>query len=118
MASQYRVNVYESEDDRDNIIARVRYNADLDYWDGRNHSNGGVGMHKGITKLKNGTFVIIIGSDWQGSTDYGYAVSKKEAVKEILKADGAELFGMKKFAPLKELYDALTNQEDEDDEEE
>jgi hypothetical protein len=34
-AKQYRVNVYENQYDLDgDVIARVRYNQNLDYWDG------------------------------------------------------------------------------------
>ncbi len=40
---EYRVPVY---DENDRVIARVRYNADLDCWDGRNWSNGGLGNTK------------------------------------------------------------------------
>jgi hypothetical protein len=37
-----RVNVYESEF-CNKIVARVKYNEKLDYWDGRNRGNGGLG---------------------------------------------------------------------------
>ena len=33
--------------DDNNIIARVNYNSNLDYYDGHNYTNGGVGLHKG-----------------------------------------------------------------------
>jgi hypothetical protein len=61
MAIRYQITVYNSENEP---IAPVQYNADLDYWDGRNFSNGGFGRHKGLTKLKNGQYVIINGTDW------------------------------------------------------
>lgn len=78
---QYRVNVYETQYDLDgDVIARVRYNQNLDFWDGRNWQNGGMGRHKGITKLKDGRYVIIIGSDWQGERDYAYIVDADEAL--------------------------------------
>lgn len=99
MAKEYRVNVYENEES-DEIISRVRYNADLDYWDGRNWTNGGVGRHKGITKLKDGRYVIINGTQWQGEKDVAYVVSETEAIQEILRAQKAELFKTKKFAEL------------------
>ena len=65
MDKQYRINVYNDEMSNE-VIARVRYNSNLDYWDGHNWSNGGVGRHKGLTKLKNGQYVLINGSNWQG----------------------------------------------------
>ena len=79
------VNVYESEFCNE-IVARVKYNEKLDYCNGRNWGNGGLGMHKGITKLKDGRFVIIIGSQMQGSKDYAYIVSKEEALQEVLES--------------------------------
>ena len=114
---QYRVNVYDENGD---VIARVRYNSCLDYWDGRNWTNGGMGRHKGITKLKDGRYVIIIGTDWQGERDYAYVVDADEALQEILKAQRLELLDTKKFAELKKLYEEkyLLELEDDDDLEE
>ena len=113
-AKQYRVNVYEDGD----VIARVRYNSALDYWDGSNWLNGGTGRHKGITKLKDGRYVIIIGSDWQGERDYAYVVDADEALQEILKAQQLDLLNTKKFAELKKLYEEKYLLEDDDDLEE
>ena len=115
---EYRINVYESQDLQEVVVARVRYNQDLDYWDGSNHVNGGTGMHKGITKLKDGRYVIIIGSQWQGSTDYGYIVSAKEALQEILKSDNSQLLDTKKFKDLKTLYEENMVEEEGEEEEE
>lgn len=115
MALEYRVNVYLSEEDSD-VISRVRYNANLDYWDGRNHSNGGTGKHKGLTKLKDGTYVLIHGTNWQGEKDYAITVSDEEALNEILKSGNIELLKMKKFKTLKDLYETSMIKEDLDDE--
>jgi hypothetical protein len=101
--SKYQVTVYDSDGE---AVARVNYNADLDYWDGRNYTNGGTGRHKGLTKLKDGRYVIINGSDWQGDRDTAHIVSKEEALKEIVKSDNFELLKTKKFKELKELYDS------------
>lgn len=116
MPKDYRVNVYLDEMDRDQVIARVRYNAALDYWDGRNFANGGVGMHKGITKLRDGRYVIIEGTQWQGEKDYAYIVSDGEALQQILKSGNSELLNMKKFADLKKLYSKLEIEYPEDEE--
>jgi hypothetical protein len=72
-------------------------------------------MHKGITRLKDGRFVIIIGSQKQGSKDYAYIVSKEEALQEILKSDKLELLEDKKFAELKTLYEKLCELEEIDE---
>lgn len=118
---EYRISVYTDQysamNNDGDIVSRVRYNQDLDYWDGHNYVNGGTGMHKGITKLKDGRYVIIIGSQWQGSRDYGYIVSPEEALQEILKSGNGQLLDTKKFRALKALYEQ-TMVEDEDDEEE
>jgi len=116
---QYRVNVYENQHGlflNGEVIARVRYNQNLDYWDGGNWTNGGTGRHKGITKLKDGRYVIIMGTDWQGERDYAYVVDAEEALQEILKAQRLELLDTKKFADLKKLYEEKYLLELEDDE--
>jgi len=103
-AKQYRVNVYKNQYDLGgDVIARVRYNQNLDYWDGRNWQNGGMGRHKGITKLRDGRYVIIIGSDWQGERDYAYTVDADEALQEILKAQQLELLDTKEICRAKEV---------------
>lgn len=115
MGKQYRVNVYDENGD---VIARVRYNSCLDYWNGRNWQNGGLGLHKGITKLRDGRFVIIHGTDWQGEKDWAEVVSPEQALQEILKSGNTELLNKKKFVELKKLYEEKYLLEDEDDLEE
>ena len=112
---KYWINVYDEDGD---IIARVRYNQDLDYWNGYNFQNGGVGRHKGITKLKDGRYVIIIGTNWQGEKDYDYVVDADEALQEILKSGNTELLSTEKFAGLKKLYEEKYLIEDDELEEE
>ena len=112
MTKQYRINVYEDE----KIIARVRYNTILDYWDGHNWQCGSPGKHKGLTKLKDNRYVIINGSDWQGDSDYGTIISKENALQEILKSQNLQLLKMKKWKELKKMYDEKYS-DCEDDEE-
>lgn len=107
---EYRVNVY----DGDKVVSRVRYNANLDYWNGRDWSNGGVGRHKGLTKLKDGRYVLIHGTDWQGERDWAEVISPEEALQEILKSNNLELLKTKKFKELKELYEKTLVGEDDD----
>jgi predicted RNase H-related nuclease YkuK (DUF458 family) len=114
MGKQYRVNVYENGD----VIARVRYNSCLDYWDGRNWTNGGVGRHKGLTKLRDGRYVLIHGTDWQGEKDWAEIISPEQALQEILKSGNTELLETKKFYELKQLYQNLELEDDDDLEEE
>jgi len=100
ISMEYRVNVFNEKGD---VVARVRYNSNLDYWDGRNWSNGGVGKHKGLTKLKDGSYVLIYGTDFQGEKDYGIIITPQQALNEILKSGNSHLLKTKKFKELAEL---------------
>jgi hypothetical protein len=101
------VPVYSGE----KVIANVKYNSNLDRSDGSNWNCGSVGLHLGITKLKNGQFVLIHGTDWQGGKDRAEVISNEEALQEILKAGANSLLEEEKFAELKELYDKTMIQE-------
>lgn len=103
---QYRINVYENEN-QEEIVSRVRYNSVLDYWDGRNLSNGGVGRHRGLTKLKDGRYVLIYGTQWQGEHDYAVIISAERALKEILRSHNEYLLKTKKFKELNALGEEL-----------
>jgi len=110
------INVYECNpeySDDEKIIARVKYNNLLDRWDGHNWTNGGLGLHKGITRLKDKRYVIILGSQREGSKDYGYVVSDKEALREILRSDNAKLLDDPKFSDLKTLMETELIEEEE-----
>ena len=60
-----QVNVHEGwehdEESREKklgrIIARVQYNASLDFFDGNNMTCGEMGRHLGITRLQDGRYV-------------------------------------------------------------
>jgi len=111
MVKEYRVSVLDGEH---KVIARVRYNQILDYWNGDNWINGGVGMHKGLTKLKTGEYVLIIGTQWQGSKDYAEIITADQAVKEILRSQNIYLLKTKKFKELKALADQYDSTEDDE----
>ena len=96
------VNVY---DDDGNVIAQVEYNNALDYWDGNNFTCGSAGHHKGITKLEDGRYVIIYGTQWQGERNYAKVVSDKEALQEILKSGNEKLLDNNKYVSLKKLME-------------
>ena len=100
MMTKHRVNVYKGN----KVVARVCYNENLDYWDGRNWTNGGVGLHKGLTKLRDGRFVLIHGSQWQGAKGWAEIISPEQALHEILASGNTELLNKKKFAELKKLH--------------
>ena len=77
------INVYNKNNE---VIAQVEYNNNLDIWNGSNYQRG-TGRHLGITKLENGTFVLIHGTQWQGESDYAEIISDQEAFQEIMNAD-------------------------------
>lgn len=105
----YRVNVYAEEDYCNApVVARVGYNTNLDYWDGSNHQHGGAGLHLGITQLRtSGRYVLIYGSQWDGSRDYGLVVSDREALAAILRSGNDALLGQPKYRRLKTLCNGL-----------
>ncbi|MBN2980091.1 hypothetical protein [Cohnella algarum] len=102
----YKVPVYNNVCDRD-VISRVRYNERLDRWNGSNWQNGGVGRHLGITRLQDGRFVLIYGTQWEGERDYGLIATDREALDEILRSGNDDLLEDKRFAPLKALAEKL-----------
>lgn len=96
------VNVYENEE-HEKVIATVKYNQNLDTWDGRNFTSGSVGRHLGITQLQDGRFVLIHGTQWQGEHDWAEVISKERAIQEILKSDAEadellDKYGLRKMA--------------------
>lgn len=96
-----KVNVY---DDNGDIVARVEYNDNLDHWDGSNWTSGSTGRHLGLTKLQDGSYVLIHGTQWQGERDHAEIVSADQALQEILRSGNAELLEERRFSELKELY--------------
>lgn len=96
------VNVY---DENGRVIARVEANNNLDRWDGSNWTCGSTGRHKGITRLKDGRYVLIHTTQWQGERDTAEIISAEQALQEILQAEATELLDEPKFAELKELWE-------------
>lgn len=96
------VNVYRNGE----LVATVKYNQNLDVWNGSNWQNGGTGRHLGITKLSDGSYVLIHGSDWQGDTDTANIVSERTAYEKIMEYK-PELLEEEKFADLKKFAKTL-----------
>ena len=80
------------------LVAVVKYNNNLDFWDGRNFSCGSA---SGITKLKDGRYVLIHGTDWQGERDYAEIVTDEEALNAIISTGHAELLEKKNLSHLR-----------------
>lgn len=102
------INVY---DDDNKIIGRVNYSTNLDFYDGHNFTCGSPGKHEGLTKLRNGQFVLISTSNWQDSKDYAKIISDNQALQKILKSGNLELLEEKRFIKLKKLYEEILNSE-------
>jgi hypothetical protein len=107
---EYRVNVLDLEGD---VVGRVRYNQNLDYWDGRNWTCGSTGRHEGITKLKDGQYVIIHGTQWQGERDTAEIITPEEALNKILKSGNSDLLKLTKFQGLNGIFTEMDSSEEE-----
>ena len=101
------VNVYNEQRE---VIARVEYSSNLDYWDGRNWTCGGVGRHKGITRLRDGRYVLIHGTQWQGEKDWAEVITAKEALQEILRSDNDNMLEWTKFKDLAKLAESMAEE--------
>ena len=91
--------------DEGTVIAMVKYTENLDTWDGHNMSAGSMGVHLGITKLKNGIYVLIHGTNWAGQRDTAEIVPPSLALNLILKTGHEELLNDPKFSDLKSLME-------------
>jgi hypothetical protein len=109
----YRVPVYGDVDWHSDVIARVKFNTNLDYWNGYNWTDGGAGTHSGLTKLRDGRYVLIHGSELEGTRDYGEIISAKEALNRILASGNDHLLNTEKFAPLRKLAEELPQEEED-----
>ena len=97
------VNVYNKQGE---LIATVKYNNNLDVWNGSNWQNGGNGRHLGLTKLEDGTYVLIHGTDWQSERDYAEVITSKKAYEYIMEYDPSML-EWKAFKELKRFDEEL-----------
>ena len=84
------------------IVGQVNYTSNLDHWNGSNWQCGGVGLHLGITQLKKtGKYVLVHGTQWEGSRNTAEVVTPDEALQTILAHDSDEL---KNWPELQKLY--------------
>jgi hypothetical protein len=105
-----KVNVYEGG----KVIARVEYNDNLDYWDGKNWTCGSMGRHLGLTRLrKSGKYVLIHGTDFQGEQDRAEIVTDEEAYQAIVSSGNIEL--LEKFPDLQRFEEDIDTDEDPDE---
>lgn len=106
------VNVYD-EDGK--VIARVKYNNELDFWDGNNWTCGSTGRHLGISRLrKSGKYVLIHGTQWQGEQDSAEIVSDETAYQAIVSSGNTEL--LDKYTDLRSFEEELDTDADLDEE--
>lgn len=98
-----KVNVYDNQCGDGPVVARVQYNSQLDRWNGSDWSDGGVGTHLGITQLRDGRYVLIHGTQWQGCRDWAEVVTDQEALQAVLKSSNEQLLELPRFKKLQEL---------------
>ncbi|MCM3699174.1 hypothetical protein [Paenibacillus macerans] len=98
-----KVNVYGNDWAEGPVIARVEYNSRLDHWNGSNWSDGGIGTHLGITQLRDGRYVLIHGTQWDGERDWAEVVTDERALQAVLKSGNDHLLDQPRFRRLKEL---------------
>lgn len=100
------VNVYKG----DKVIATVKYNNNLDTWDGSNWQNGGIGHHLGLTIIEKDDseklYVLIHGSDWAGHNDWAEIISEEDAFQLIMRYDSS-LLAMEKFKQLNKFKNSM-----------
>jgi hypothetical protein len=98
------VKLYKNEE----VIGDVDANTKLDYWDGRNYSNGGTGRHLGFGQTKNGEFYLIHKTQWQGEQNYAEIVSPDRIVKEAIKSNNIN--ELEEYPELLSLYEEKYNE--------
>lgn len=81
------------------IVARVEYNHNLDKWDGNNYCRG-VGRHLGLTRLRNGNYALIHGTQWQGEEDSAEEIMRDDALQQW--CDGGEPAGFPELEAMAE----------------
>jgi hypothetical protein len=106
-----KVNVYSESGE---VVARVEYNSNLDFYDGSNYTCGSTGRHQGLTKLKDGRYVLIRGTEWEGERDTAELVTADEALQAILSSDNDELLEESRFSELKAMSEDMTEEDDEE----
>ena len=105
-----KVNVYEDG----KVIARVQYNDNLDYWDGKNWTCGSMGRHLGLTRLrKSGRYVLIHGTDFQGEQGRAEIITEEEAYQAIVSSGNTQL--LEKFPDLQRFEEDIDTDEDPDE---
>lgn len=88
-------------------IGYVKYNDLLDYEQDGNMRNGGPGRHLGLTMRRDGTPVLIYGTQWQGEEDYAEEVTLNKAMAKVLEADRIELLEGRRFAAIRRRIECL-----------
>lgn len=90
-------------DENNDLVASVKINTNLDYWDGRNWTCGSTGRHKGLTKLSDGRYVLIHTTQWQGERAHAEIITNKQALSEIYNSGNLDLLKDPKFEDLNKI---------------
>jgi hypothetical protein len=93
--------LYEKNDK--SLFRTVRVNTNLDFWNGKYYSSGIEGEHLGLTKLQDGTLVLIYSFD-DDRASFTKIITPEEAIENIEKTQHYDLLKKYKFKELADLY--------------
>ena len=88
------------------LFASIPSETERDYWD---QQKNGLSFHKGITRLEDGSFLMIEQRQWIEQESIGYPISNEDALKEIILSNNLQLLNHPKFLDLKILYEKTKN---------
>jgi hypothetical protein len=103
------VNVY---DENGKVVGRVNYNSIWTTGTVTTTTCGSTGRHWGSQSWKDGRFVLIHGTQWQGEQDTAEVVTAEEALQAILSSGNEELLEEARFSELKKLNDESMAEEE------
>lgn len=91
----------------DEVIADVKYNNDLDMFDGDDHFNPDRGRHLGFGQLDDGRFYLVFGTEYKGQHNYAVVVPAERIVKEALKSHNLHV--LENYPELTQIYNDKYN---------
>ena len=98
-------NVFEN-DLLHTLFTSIPGGSERDYWE---QQKNGLSFHKGITRLEDGSFLILEQRQWIEQESIGYPISMEDALKEITSSNNLHLLNHPKFNELKIMYEKTRN---------
>ena len=88
------------------LFASIPGESERDFWD---QQKNGLSYHKELTRLEDGSYLMIEQRQWIEQESIGYPVSNEDALKEILLSNNLHLLNHPTFLDLKLLYEKTRN---------